>query len=1020
MIIDDYLEYTKVYKKKYGDKCIVLMQVGSFYELYSIIDETSEDIYVIADICNIQVSKKNKTIKEVSINNPLMAGFPLYTLKKFTNILLQYNFTIVLVEQVTEPPNPERKITEVLSPGMNMNVVGKKNNYLMVVYYEYVDDLPIVGVSGVDLTTGKSFVYEVGASKTDIDVTNDEVYRLITIYNPCEIMIISDKNVDEKRRNYLTKNLNISNILTHFKWNSYEYLELMKKTTYQIAILEKSFEKQKNMISIIDSLNLERYNIGRIAFCCLLQFSYEHNSEIIKKLNVPELIENNKYLNIEYNSAIQLNILALYNNDKPLIDILDRCFTQFGSRVFKERLLKPIVDKDELSKRYDKIEFLLENNKFKEISKYLCKILDLERIKRKMLVGKLHPQDWSGFHISLENSIDVIEKFFPSIETDNFKNMITFYNQILDIDEASKYNINDIKGNIFQKGIYPEIDEDVKVYEECYETIMKIVTDINNMDTLGDSTSCKIDFSDKEGFYINITKKRFENAKNINKQYFKDFNVKNIGVSNNIKLVNHDITYCSNLIDEKKANISKNVSKFYSIFVNDFINKYCSIIEDLINIITEIDISTCNAKNAFEFRYNRPKIDEESFSYANFQNIRHPLIERLHSDFPYVGNNVELSQKHKNGILLYGINSSGKSCLMKAIGINIIMAQAGMFVACDDMIFNPYRHIFTRIAGMDNIYKGMSSFIVEMTELRNILQRCNKYSLVLGDEICSGTESTSALSIVASGIDHLVKKKSSFIFATHLHELTEIEVVKMHMNNYINVKHIHINVENNKIYYERKLKDGKGSSTYGIEVCKSLDMPIEFMNTAENVKKDIEGYGKLIIEPHKSKYNNELYLSECAICKKKAIDTHHINYQSNCDENGFFKDFHKNTKHNLVPLCKECHNKEHNGNLNIKGYKSTSSGVILDYQFEDSKNNIKYNEETSSKYEFTNEELLFIKKYVKRGKTSWYTRSGETTTFKKCDDLKVIKKIIQILNVKVKTEVLQDNKLYNFLYDPMY
>ena len=160
------------------------------------------------------------------------------------------------------------------------------------------------------------------------------------------------------------------------------------------------------------------------------------------------------------------------------------------------------------------------------------------------------------------------------------------------------------------------------------------------------------------------------------------------------------------------------------------------------------------------------------------KNMRHPLIERIQDELEYVGNDVKIN---KEGILLYGINASGKSSFMKAVGLNIIMAQSGMFVAAENMVYYPYKRIFTRISGMDNIYKGMSSFTVEMTELRNILQRCNKYSLVIGDEICCGTESISGIAIVSAGIDTLINKGVSFIFATHLHRLSTMdEITSLH------------------------------------------------------------------------------------------------------------------------------------------------------------------------------------------------------------------------------------------------
>jgi len=1028
MIIDDYLEYAKTYKGKYGDKCIVLMQVGSFFEMYSIKDDTSEDIYTIADICNIQISRKNKTIPDVSISNPLMAGFPLYTLNKFTTILLNNNYTIVLIEQVTEPPNPERKITEILSPGMNVNVAGRRNNYMMVLYYEFIDDIPIVGIAGIDLSTGNSFVYEAGANKQDTDFVNDEVFRIITTYNPCELIILSDKKYDDSKKHFLTKHLNLNNILTHAKWNSYEHLASMCKLTYQNAILEKAFSKKKCMVTMIETLNLEKYAFGRIALCCLLQFAYEHNVDIINNLNVPEIINDNTYMSIEYNSAVQLNILGLYQNDKPLIEILNRCMTAFGARIFRERLLKPIINPDALNKRYDEIEYLLDNNRFQKVSKLLCGILDLERIKRKMFLNKFHPHDWCGFNTSLEKAIDILTNHYQNYDTTEYTNMINNYKAILDFNEISKYNLNDIKGNIFLKGTYTEIDTYVNELNNAYRTITDINDKINQIDASGDTTSCKIDYNEKDGYHLMMTKRRYDTAKAKDREFIKGFQVKTIGTSNNIKLVNEDITIASNIIEEKQRLISKNVLVYYQLFIKDFIEKYSKTLDDIIKIITNIDIACCNAKNAFEYRYYRPIIKQESTeengSYFNAENVRHPIIERIDDSVPYIGNDICLSSASQtsscNGMLLYGINSAGKSSLMKSIGLNIVMAQSGMFVAASSMTYYPYKHIFTRISGMDNIYKGMSSFIVEMTELRNILQRCDKYSLVLGDEICNGTEAISAVAIVAAGIDTLVKKKASFIFATHLHDLTDLDIVKMHIDKHIHVNHIHITIDDkNRIVYERKLKNGKGSPTYGVEVCKTLDMPLDFMKIAESVRKQIQGYTTLMINPIKSRYNNDLYMSTCSICKAApAIDTHHINYQCESNSEGFFKEFHKDSKHNLVALCKDCHKKEHLGLLDIKRYVKTSEGIDIDYEEVSSisASNPAYSDISIS--ELSDDIYEKLGQYIKRGKCSWYIRRAKTNAFKVCIDEKII---LDRINKTLHTNLYEiSDELHNKLYDPSY
>ncbi len=389
-------------------------------------------------------------------------------------------------------------------------------------------------------------------------------------------------------------------------------------------------------------------------------------------------------------------------------------------------------------------------------------------------------------------------------------------------------------------------------------------------------------------------------------------------------------------ISKYNEEIAALVLNYYNEFVREFIKINNKNIDILIKYLVRTDIAANNAKNAFDYRYKRPIISldssdaasetasetasERESSFINMKNMRHPLIERLHDELEYVGNDVRIN---KDGILLYGINASGKSSFMKAVGLNIIMAQSGMFVAAEKMVYYPYKRIFTRISGMDNIYKGMSSFTVEMTELRNILQRCNKYSLVIGDEICCGTESISGIAIVSAGIDMLINKGASFIFATHLHELTAMSCIKEHINdNNLFVKHIKIDIgKNNEIIYNRKIQDGQGSNMYGLEVCKSLDMPLDFLKKAEMFRKEFTKIDKDLIKNKKSNYNRKKKIDKCEICQGIAVETHHIRYQEDADENGFIGSSHKNATHNLASLCKECHGKEHRGIIKINGYK---------------------------------------------------------------------------------------------------
>lgn len=983
MIIDDYLNYQEEYKKKYGDMTLILIQVGSFFEFYSI-NENCTFMYKIADICNIQVSRKNKTIKEVSKNNPLMAGFPLYVINKFIQILLQSNITVVLIEQTTPPPNPERKITEIISPSTNINTTSKKSNYIMVFYFEVIDELLIVGISGVDLTTGKSFIYENGSSKSDPQYTLDECYRLVSSYNPTEILILSDE-INDNYKNQVISILNI-NCLIHKKWNNYELNTFMRKVEYQNKILEKSFEN-KSMLSIIEYLNLEKFTIGRLSFCCLLQFAYEHNAEIIKEINIPELIENSKSLTIEYNSSLQLNIISNNENEKPLLEILNRCSTAFGSRGFKERLLNPINNKQELINRYNKIDELLIDNKYKKIYKSLQGIIDLERAKRKVLLKKLNPCEWGAIINSFECAIEAFGFINDNTNQELLKTILQQLS-VLNIDESSKYNLNDIKTNIFIKGYNGKADNLNDNYNKTIEKLNEFVTTISNID----DSCCKLEFTDKDGYYISITKKRYENAFKKNKSYMSLFEKKLTTNNNGYKLTSKEINDATLFIEKTQNELQELMNKEYLQFLETFINDNKNSLDIIIKNLTDLDIYCCNARNAIDYCYYKPILDlSANNSYLLAENLRHPIIERVITDIEYIGNDISLNQ---DGILLFGINASGKSSFMKAVGLAVIMAQAGMFVPSTNFHYYPYNHIMTRICGNDNIYKGMSSFVVEMTELRNILQRADKNSLIIGDEICCGTEAISGISIVSSAINELLIKKASFIFTSHLHELTSISIIKDKINNGLKIYHMHITIDDDlKIIYERKMREGQGSNVYGIDVCKSLSMPLTFMKNAELIRKELQGLSTTIINTKTSNYNSNCFMDVCQICKKnKATETHHINYQINADKNGNFSNFNKNKSHNLVSICEDCHHKEHNGEIGIIGYKQTNEGVVLEI-----------------------DKNARIFKLIKRGKSSWYFKKKITDKFQETTE----EEIIKFYNKQTKSNLKELSfELIQMFFDP--
>jgi DNA mismatch repair protein MutS len=384
--------------------------------------------------------------------------------------------------------------------------------------------------------------------------------------------------------------------------------------------------------------------------------------------------------------------------------------------------------------------------------------------------------------------------------------------------------------------------------------------------------------------------------------------------------------------------------KTYKIFLEEWNKIYREIMEKLNYYVAEIDFYKSCAKTAIKYKYSKPTLikeeninnnidinvlynDKDIFegSYVGVKNMRHPIVERI-SENKYQPHTLLLGKSSENnvdiangkGMLVFGLNSSGKSCLMKAIGINVIMAQAGMYVACEKMILKPYKSVLTRILGNDNIYKGLSSFAVEMNELRGILTRANKNALVLGDEICHGTETISAVSIVASSIMKLSKMKASFILATHLHKLIELdEIIKLNKEKEISIYHLYVehDIKTHTLKYNRELRLGSGDAIYGIEVAKAMDLDDEVIQNANKIRMKILEIDNNIIKMKKSNYNTKIYMDLCMKCKKKySEETHHKEQQQYADKNGFINHMHKNHISNLETLCKECHDNIHSDN----------------------------------------------------------------------------------------------------------
>ena len=977
MIYDDYITFTDTYQAKYGPLTVIFMQVGDFFELYAVNNDTEKvgaDIYTVCDLCNIQVSRKNKTIIENSRQNPLMAGFPISIINKHTQTLVSHNYTVVVIRQVTPPPNPKREVTEIISPATNAQTHGHDNTFLMVLYWEHASNgMLAVGMSTVDITTGDVHVAEAYPRTTDGAYAKDEAFRWIQSIQPKEVILIGDGSLGAESIADIEQHLQINHLrlhrTVHDRWQDAR-MPTFKQLSYQTTLMNKLYP---GCVSVIEECDLERKELIRIAFTYGIEFIFEHDESMVECLKRPVVLFPENALNVNYNGLLQLNALSHTPGEKPLIAILNRCSTAFGSRLFKEKLFNPVRDPEVLQNRYDTVEWFVHMaTDVPALRKYLSSILDLERLSRRLMMENLSPCEWSSITSSLESAIKVFELLKTRMRnkpgalaylSESFDCMMESSNHILRIvneylvnDEACKYWMNDIRGNIFQRGVHSEIDELSDSIDNNHLAMQSIANAITALGGPTDTCLCKVDSNDRDGYFLSTTKKRWTTAlgKGIppicsisSAGHDNDWKVKPISASStSVRVTSPILDKLSDTIVAEQRRLMAMMTTSYVAFMKDHKHDICLKLQTIVQGLAELDVYVTNARNALEFCYCKPVMNlGMTKSYIDAKQMRHPIIERIQSQtshFAYVPNDIRIGMKmsdaaedknddeDEDGWLLYGINASGKSSMMKAIGLNVLMAQAGMFVPCESFVYKPYEYIFTRISGADNIYRGMSSFTVEMMELKNILLRCTENSLVLGDEVCAGTEGVSAVSIVAAGIEFLASKGCTFVFATHLHELLDIDCVPKNVAIY----HIHIDIdeETGKIIYDRSLSRGPGHAFYGLEVCKALRLPSGFMKRAHFFRRTFQKASTTFVNAKHSAYNRKMFMDKCTVCGKTAsvaLETHHIKYQQHASSTNHVAHVHAHALANLVTLCEECHKKEHNNTLHIEGYVQTSEGAQL-------------------------------------------------------------------------------------------
>lgn len=974
-MMKEYFKLYNEYLKKYGPRTILLMQCGGFYEVYQCETEGC-DVKELSRVMNVQYTKRNKSLP-LSEQNPYMLGFPLASLRKYKRILTDAGFTVAVYTQSENLKGKiERKPEGIFTFGTNIDEPDNffesapTEDYNSIVENNIVsiwcDEDSILHVAALDLTTGKGSVLV--NPYTDEHKQFSLIHRFLQIHDSREI-IYNCK--DPKFKEKILENLDIDE-----SKSTLQEIDNREHTVlaFQEEFLEKVYGK-KSVISVIEFLNLEKYPGLATAWVTLIDYAYSHVPKIISNLSIPLFFEEHDHLLLENNAAEQLNLVSSNGLDigltskkfSSVFQVLNNCSTPMGKRFLRKQILQPLNNIQSVKERYEASNYF--SGKYTDLENYLDGIMDIEKLQRKLCLSIITSTEL----LQLYNSYQQIKNMLGNVsfETSFLKNVPN----LEVISEMEKiYNFEGFNQEMFfNKGVYTELDDvyaEIEKDKNMLTYLQEFLNSLIQKDEKKETSAVKLENNERDGFYYVVTLKRsyaikhqieklgskfIEYGINLDKLVFKQQ-----PRSPSVKIHYEHDSFIS--VKDNLGFLKEVLKKYWIKSCEELTTRFRDKFDEITDWVSRVDFIKSNLKTSTLYRYVCPEIRKARKSFIKVKGLRHPIVERLIKDKePYIAHNITLGNGKPDGVLLYGLNSAGKSSMMKAVGISIVLAQAGLWVPADDFVFSPYKTLFTRITGNDNIFKGLSSFALEMLEVNNILKRSDENCLVIGDEICRGTETISACTIVSSILIILAKRQSSFIFASHLHDLAQIQDITSLPNLKICNMKIEITAEG-KLVYHRELVSGVGETIYGIKIASCLIKDPDFALLANRMQvihtqlynQGHKNGGEIqvkLVEGKTSRYNSTKYVSNCEVCGAKAsykgeLETHHLIHQEDCDEEGFLKDkphLKMNSKWNLQVLCAECHDThhalEHNRNSLIAKWKKSMS--LSDVQTKLSKYNVR-------------------------------------------------------------------------------
>ena len=948
MEIYQYLQMRSL--EMFGKDTIVLYQFGDFFESY-FWEESEEDMIRARSYSETMNFMMSGSKKDALYNNtvyesgPYMMGFPASSLEVNKGKLLNAGWNIVVIKQDGNQLSVEktntakktvRRIADIRSPSTGIDVITGETHTFCQVLMDYTEVSKTVSVGLAITQAALGVVIVRNKSGQRIDVI-DSIRRIFLQYKPNEVVF-----TNMNQRMTLQDGLNMIGISSdYYRIQELpiqpEFTQMGKIIENQLCYLVDETPKRRSILEqsrILQKLGLHQdhtVSIGAMALGILVAKLLKESPKMLNNIQVKT--EQNDTCMLYGNAIDQLSIFnklswnqrsgslpssrqIISSRWTSLYSMLNVCKTAGGARNLQYRLANPSVSVETIRGDHCKVEKLMDITD--DINKTIDGTLDGERIIRRLEINdNITPSLVYNFYrwlkkVKLLHTRLSMDEMLCSGQTDEMIDELIQYVEdhfVIDILAVSE------KSYWFQP-LY-EKSPFIKIQQEYMDNMNKrtqLIRDIVN------NPSQEFEYNRKTGYSVKITSKarialfnKWQKDDSITRKdpIISEFkSVHKSSLKSAIKLTSHEWDKAWFKRAELDSQIHEDNRVYLSEWTQRFYEKYGKTCYLLERWVTTIDVLNTFAYVSKKYGYYKPTILEDEKQTIIGSNLRHPMVERIvENDAGYVANDVNISPD-KLGLLLYGVNASGKSVYMKSVGLAVVLSQAGCFVPCQNMKHSIFKRIFTRISGNDDYVRGKSSFALEMEELSMILKNSNEDSIVLGDEICRGTEQDSGSSLVTASIQRLLNSNVPFIFATHLHTIQEVSVIRSYLERgVLSAKHMRVLTgDDGSLIYDRKLLDGQGSLMYGIEVAKALGIPDDVIETAMAVRKELKG-----IKDVSSRYNSKVHMGMCQCCGlRPAVDTHHIQEQHDADERGIVGGSTRiHSGSNLVTICKDCHDRHH-------------------------------------------------------------------------------------------------------------